>query len=252
MATERIQKILAAAGFGARRTCEQLVLDGRVRINGEVVRTLPILVEPNRDRLTVDGRPVRAERHVYFILHKPRHVYCTHNDPSGRKRAIDLLVGVRERVYPVGRLEAEATGLLLMTNDGELAARLTHPRYGIPKTYRAEVDGCPSPRTIETLRRGVWLSDGRTPPAEVTLVHKERDKAVLEITLREARNREVQRLLAKLGHRVRRLVRIRTGKLSIRGLPVGAFRPLSRAEVEYLYGLTEHCGPDAGAAPRRT
>ena len=239
MPTERIQKVLAAAGFGARRTCEQLVLDGHVSVNGEVVRALPVLVDPRRDRITVDRRPVRAERLVYYILHKPRHVYCTHHDPAGRKRAVDLLGGVRERVFPVGRLDADATGLLLMTNDGALAERLTHPRYGIPKTYRAEVDGCPSPQMLQRMRGGVWLSDGRTAPAEIRLVHKQRDKAVIEITLREARNREVRRVLAKLGHRVRRLTRIRMGKLSIRGLPAGAFRPLTRAEVEYLNHLAE-------------
>lgn len=242
MSTERIQKILAAAGFGARRACESLVVDGRVSVNGKVVRRLPVLVDPQRDRIVVDGKPVRPQRLVYFLLNKPRHVFCTHNDPSGRTRAVDLLVGVRERVFPVGRLDADSSGLLLLTNDGELAQKLTHPSYSTPKTYRVEIEGCPPAEELDRLRRGVWLSEGKTAPASILITHRERAGLVLEITLREAQNREIRRMLAKIGHKVRRLTRIRMGKLSIRKLSVGAFRPLTRQEVEYLRGLTAGIG----------
>lgn len=251
MAAERIQKILAAAGFGARRFCEQLVLDGRVAVNGEIVRCLPVLIEPAQDRVTVDGKPVHEKKLAYYLLHKPRHVFCTHNDPAGRTRAVDLLVGVRERVFPVGRLDADSTGLLLLTNDGELAQRLTHPRYGIPKTYRAEVVGCPTAESLEHLRSGIWLSDGKTAPAAITFAHKAREKAVLEITLRESRSREIPRMLAKTGYKVRRLARIAIGKLTIRGLPVGAFRKLTPTEVKYLRSLVEQGGGAVEARPVR-
>jgi 23S rRNA pseudouridine2605 synthase len=239
MATERIQKVLAAAGYGARRACEQLVLDRRVAVNGTVVHTLPVLVDPERDHIVVDGKPLRAARHVYFLLNKPPGVFCTHNDPSGRTRAVDLLVGVRERVFPVGRLDSESTGLLIMTNDGALTQKLTHPRFAVPKTYQAETVGCPTTETLAKLRAGVWLSDGKTAPANITILHRERDKTVLEITIRESRNRELRRVLAKLGHKVRRMARVRMGKLTIRGLPLGAYRVLNSAEVKYLHSLAE-------------
>ena len=248
MALERIQKVLAAAGFGARRFCEQLVLDGRVAVNRDIVRTLPVMVDPEIDHITVDGKPVRSERPVYYLLNKPQHVYCTGSDPAGRTRAVDLLVGVRERVFPVGRLDAESMGLLLLTNDGALAQRLTHPRYGIPKTYRAEVVGVPAPETLQRVRSGIWLAEGKTAPAVIKITHKQRDMAVLEITLREGRNREVRRMLARLGHKVRRLTRICMGELSIRGLPLGAFRKLKPAEVEHLQALAKRAEAAASAS----
>jgi 23S rRNA pseudouridine2605 synthase len=249
MAAERIQKILAAAGYGARRTCELLVLDGRVSVNGAVVRTLPVLVDPERDRVTVGGKTVRPARHAYYILNKPPGVFCTDADPAGRRRAIDLLVGVRERLFPVGRLDAESMGLLLMTNDGELAQKLTHPRFGVPKTYRADVSGCPTPETLQRLCGGVWLSEGKTAPAAISVIHRQRNKSVLEITIREGRNREIRRMLAKHGHNVRRLTRIRMGKLSIRGLPLGAFRRLTPAEVSYLRSLADKAAAGRASLP---
>ncbi|MFQ5412427.1 MAG: pseudouridine synthase, partial [Phycisphaerae bacterium] len=219
--------------------CETLVEEGRVSVNGRRVRSLPVLVDPREDRILVDRKPIRPEKLVYFLLNKPPGYYCTNSDPSGRKRAIDLMKGVRERVFPVGRLDASSLGLLLMTNDGALAARLTHPRYGVPKTYRAEVTGRPTTGELEKLRKGMWLSEGRTGPAEVSVIHKGREKTILEITLREGRNREVRRVLAKLGYKVRRLSRIRMGRLSIRKLALGEYRPLTKSEVAYLQRLSE-------------
>src|SRR5262245_3398324 len=215
MAQERIQKFLASAGYGSRRACEELVMEGRISVNGKPIRELPVLVDPQHDKVAVDGRVVQAEKLVYYMLNKPGGVFCTQNDPSGRVRAVDLLRGVRERIFPVGRLDADSLGLLIMTNDGALAQKLTHPKYGVPKTYRAEISGVPTPGELEKLRGGIWLSEGRTAPAQVAIVHKQKDRSILEITLREARNREIRRMLAKLGHNVRRLVRIQIGKLSI-------------------------------------
>ncbi len=251
MATERIQKILAAAGYGSRRACETLVLDGRVAVDGRSVRELPVLVDPTTDRITVDGKPIRTVGHVYFLLNKPRNVFCTHNDPAGRKLVEDLMVGVRERLFPVGRLDAESTGLLIMTNDGALTQKLTHPRFSTPKTYRVEIAGTPTMETIQKLRQGVWLSEGKTSPAEITIIHRDRDKTFLEITLRESRQREIRRMLARFGHNVRRLTRIRMGKLSIAKLPLGAFRPLTKAEVTYLHSLADRPADFIAQSPAR-
>ncbi len=251
MPTQRIQKVLAGAGFGARRACEDLVVNGHVAVNGKTVRTLPVMVDPAKDHIAVKGRPVRSEKTVYYLLNKPRRVYCTHDDPAGRQRAVDLMVGVRERVFPVGRLDASSTGLLIMTNDGALTQKLTHPRFGIPKTYRAEVEGCPTDRALEKLRSGTWLAEGKTAPARITIIHKQRDKAILEITLREGRNREIRRMLAKAGHKVRRLTRICVGKLSIKAVPLGSFRPLTASEVAYLKALADRT-PDDQPSPRRS
>ena len=213
--------------------------EGRVSVNGRTLRELPALVDPKVDRVCVDRKPIRPERLAYYLLHKPRGVLCTHNDPAGRTRAVDLMAGVRQRLFPVGRLDADSAGLLIMTNDGELTQKLTHPRFQTPKTYRVEVVGNPSAAAIEKLRRGVWLSEGRTSPADVKIIHKDRSKAVLEITLREGRNREIRRMLLRQGHKVRRLVRTRIGKLTTRKLPSGAYRALTAAEVKYLYRLAD-------------
>jgi len=240
---ERLQKLMAAAGFGSRRACEEMILDGTVTVNGEVVAELPVMVDPAKDRVVIAGKPLRMEKPVYLMMNKPRGVLCTHDDPSGRKRVVDLLVGVRERVYPVGRLDIESTGLIILTNDGALTQKLTHPRFGVPKTYRTEVMGLPSEETLDKARKGVWLAEGKSAPAKIEFIHKQRDRAILEITLREGRDREVRRVLAKLGHKVLRLTRIQIGKLSIAKLPLGAFRTLSSAEVKYLHELVER--PDA-------
>jgi 23S rRNA pseudouridine2605 synthase len=211
-----------------------LIREGRVMVNGRVRDELPVLVDPSEDNVRVDDQPIRSQRLVYFLLNKPKGVLCTNNDPSGRVRAIDLLGRIKERVYPVGRLDSSSTGLLLMTNDGELAEYLMHPRYGIERTYVAEVKGKVGPRAIEKLKKGIWMSGGRTQPARVKILHGGRLESRLEITLREGRNREVRRMLAAQGHRVRKLRRIRLGPLTIKGLGVGKFRPLMPKEVRAL------------------
>jgi len=236
---QRIQKILAAAGYGSRRACEELVEDGYVEIDGRIVSELPILVDPAKSKITVNGKPVRAEKYVYFLLNKPKGYYCTNADPEGRRRAVDLMTGVRERVFPVGRLDADSMGLLIMTNDGELSQKLTHPKYGAPKTYRVEVKGKPTNEQLASLRKGIWMAEGKTRPAEVETIHSSREKTVLEITLREGRNREIRRMLAKSGHNVKRLTRIKIGRLSVKKVPLGGYRALTASEVEYLYKLAD-------------
>ncbi|HOW72038.1 MAG TPA: pseudouridine synthase [Phycisphaerae bacterium] len=234
MALERLQKVLASAGLASRRACEEMILDRRVAVNGKQVSTLPALVDPESDRITVDGQLLRAPRKVYFMLHKPKGVHCTNDDPQSRTRAIDLLPRIRERVFPVGRLDADSTGLLLLTNDGELAQRLTHPRFGVPKTYRVHLPGLVGNNEIARLLKGVWLHEGKAHVSEASVVHAGRDGSMIEVTLREGRNREIRRVMAKLGFEVRKLVRIRMGPLSLSGLPIGASRPLSPDEVKSL------------------
>ncbi len=235
--TERIQKVLAAAGYGSRRACEDLVREGHVQVNGTYVRKLPVLVDPEADDIRIDGRRLKKAKLVYYLLHKPKGVLCTNSDPAGRMRAIDLLRGVRQRVYPVGRLDASSTGLLLMTNDGELADLLTHPRYGIEKTYQATVAGRISTAAIEKFKKGVWLAEAKTQPGRVKVLRRGREDSILEIKIREGRNRHIRRVLARLGHKVLRLKRTRIGRLGMRGLGLGSFRLLTSQEVQALRKL---------------
>lgn len=247
---ERLQKVLSSAGLGSRRACEQLILDGHVRVNGQLIRDLPVLVEDS-DRVEVDGKPIRREKKAYYLLHKPRGVIVSNSDPSGRTRAIDLLVGVGERVFPVGRLDLESSGLLLLTNDGELANRLTHPRYEAPKIYEAQVDGSVSGEAIAKLLEGVYLAEGKTRADRIRVLARSHRQSLLSITLTEGRNRQIRRMLARMGHKVRKLKRVAIGKLTTRGLGVGRFRKLTADEVSYLKRLAGLAGPagEASAGP---
>jgi 23S rRNA pseudouridine2605 synthase len=246
---ERIQKILANAGVASRRSIEQMVTEGRVAVNGQVRTKLPILIDPSRDKVEVDGEAIKlTTRHVgkrlYILMNKPKGVYSTNVAQGEQTRAIDLLPpDVPGRVYPVGRLDAESKGLLLLTNDGELTNHLTHPRYGVAKTYKAVVDGYVTPAAIAELAKGVWLSDERTGKgmkaglSHVRVVSRGRLKSTLEITLREGRNRQVRRMLARIGHKVRDLTRVKLGPLTLQGLAPGQFRILTPREVKQLWQL---------------
>lgn len=243
--TERIQKVLARAGVGSRRHCEELVEQGRVRVNGVVRHELPILVNPEADDIAVDGRPIpKADRHVYVLLYKPRNTVSTLSDPDQRRTVADLVQHPSvSRLYPVGRLDYDTMGLLLMTNDGALANRLTHPRYGVHKTYRAVVKGSMTDDEIKQLEHGIFLAvrrEGQTVGAQRTggaslhIVRREPDRTVLDITLTEGRNRQVRRMLAHVGHRVKKLTRIQMGPLKLKGLRLGEWRELSIGEVRAL------------------
>ena len=248
---ERIHKLLAHAGHGSRRSCEELIESGRVTVNGQVA-TVGDKATLGSDDIRVDGRRVRAERKVYLLLNKPKGVICTNRDPYGRRKVTDLMAGVTERVYPVGRLDADSRGLLIMTNDGELAARLTHPRYEVPKTYEVEIAGRMTGEDMQKLIAGVWLNEGRTKKSQVRVLRRGERRSLIEITLREGRNRQVRRMLAKLNHPVRNLTRTRIGRLTLKGLGTRKFRPLTRGELEALIKLSRD-KPDAeqGAADRK-
>ena len=261
---ERIQKLLANAGVASRRSVEEMVRQGRVVVNGKVQKELPILIDPGKDKVVVDDEPVkfkvnratgRATERVYFLLNKPRGVYSTNVAQGQQVRAIDLLPpNIGGRVYPVGRLDAESRGLLLLTNDGELTNGLTHPKFGVSKTYRATVDGLVDPAALEELQGGIWLADpqGRgfkTGRTRLRVVRRGRDKSILEITLREGRNRQVRRMLAKVGHKVRDLMRVQMGPLTLDGLKPGQFRPLTTREVKALRKLTQPTEADVEPVP---
>jgi len=226
---DRLQKVLAQRGLGSRRVCEELIADGRVTVNGEVA-TLGRRVDVQVDRIEVDGAPLAVRPGlVYYLLNKPRGVVTTLADPQRRQIVTDF-VPREPRVFPVGRLDADTEGLLLLTNDGDLAHRLTHPSYGVEKEYLAEVAGRPSAAAVRALREGVELDDGITAPAKVALSPPN----LLRITIHEGRNRQVRRMCDAVGHPVRRLVRVRLGTITDRRLEPGAWRELTLAEVRAL------------------
>jgi 23S rRNA pseudouridine2605 synthase len=231
---ERLQKVLARAGLGSRRAVEELIAAGRVEVNGRVAR-LGRRVVPSKDEVKVDGSVVPLDTDlVYYLMNKPSGVVTTAADPEGRDTVIDL-VDVGRRVWPVGRLDYDTEGALLLTNDGELTMRLTHPRYEVPRTYLAEVTGSVGRGVLRSLASGVELDDGRTRPAVVDLVERVAGGSLLQITITEGRNRQVRRMTEAVGHPTRRLVRLAIGPLNLGRLKPGAFRKLNPQEVRDLY-----------------
>jgi 23S rRNA pseudouridine2605 synthase len=231
---ERLQKVLARAGLGSRRVCDDLIAAGRVSVDGEVA-VLGRRVDPERDHIELDGVPVVTQHGlVYYLLNKPPHTVTTADDPEGRPTVV-ALVPSEPRVFPVGRLDRDTEGLLILTNDGDLTQRLTHPSHGVEKEYLVEVDGVPSRGALRRLREGVELDDGLSAPAQVRLVQERADHAAIEIVIHEGRNRQVRRMLDAVGHPVRRLVRTRIGTLVDRELAPGEWRVLNQDEVRALY-----------------
>jgi 23S rRNA pseudouridine2605 synthase len=231
---ERLQKVLAAAGLASRRECEQFILEGRVEVDRQVVTELGTRVDPAVQEIRVDGEALPRPKLVYFAVHKPTGYVSTSRDPSGRPRVTDLLPPGLPRAYCVGRLDMSSEGLILLTNDGELANRLTHPRHGVEKIYQVEVAGHVERETIQKLERGVRLAEGFAHAKHVRIKSKHKNSTVLEMVLDEGRNREIRRLLARLGHKVERLRRIAVGTVRLGDLPPGAVRPLTRQEVAAL------------------
>lgn len=240
---ERLHKALARAGVSSRRAAEQLILEGRVRVNGQVIDRLGAKVDLDKDQVFVDGRKVglihedRQEK-VYFLLHKPPNTLTTTKDDRGRKTVLDIVSGASHgRIYPVGRLDFDAEGALLLTNDGDLAHKLTHPRFAVPKTYMAKVKGRPAEDKLEKLRRGIYLEDGPTKAAHVDIAQSAKRNTWVEITVTEGRNRLVKRMFWRIGHPVMKLVRVQFGSLGIEGLRQGDYRPLTKKEVQTLRAM---------------
>ncbi len=233
-AGERLQKVLAAAGLGSRRACEELILAGRVEVDRKMVTQLGTRVHPGDQEIRVDGEPLPRPKRVYYAVNKPPDVVTTHRDPARRRRVVDLVPGAPEGLIAVGRLDLASEGLILVTNDGELANRLTHPRYGVRKTYRVQGAGCPDRETLAALRRGVPLAEGVVQVESVAGKSRQKQSTILELVLSEGRNREIRRMLARMGHKVIRLVRVAVGPIRLGELPPGAYRPLPRQEVGAL------------------
>ncbi len=230
----RLQKFLATCGIASRRDSERMIREGRIAVNGHVVRVPGTSVVPLRDTVRVDGRRVRQEtRRVYYLLHKPRGYITTSSDPEGRPTVLDLLPRVRERIYPVGRLDWNSEGLLILTNDGDLAQHLTHPSGHIPKVYRVKVKGVVGEPALVRIRRGVVLDRRRTQPARVRRVAS-RTNSWIEITLHEGRRNQIRRMFQRVGHPVQKLRRVAIGPISDRGLAPGHVRELTEDEVRQL------------------
>jgi 23S rRNA pseudouridine2605 synthase len=248
---ERLQKVLARAGLGSRRVCEEFVADGRVTVNGEVA-VLGRRVDVEHDAVALDGVPVVVRDDlVYYLLNKPVGYVSTASDPEGRPTVVEL-VPPAPRVFPVGRLDYDTEGLLLLTNDGDLTHLLTHPRFGVVKTYLAEVEGEPTPATVRALREGVELDDGMTAPARVAVVQRHGATSAVELGIHEGRNRQVRRMCDAVGHPVIRLVRTRIGPLRDGSLKPGTWRALTPAEVRALYEAATDApanSPDGDGTP---
>ncbi len=257
----RLQRFMADCGVASRRECEAMIAGGRVRVNGQVLTKMPVMVEAEKDVVTVDEEEIgmegagggsegalKEQAKVYFLLNKPKGILVTNYDPSERKTVNELMEGVKERVFPVGRLEMDSRGALIMTNDGELANRLTHPRYGVEKTYIVEVDGRIGHDDLEKIKRGIWLGPDRpagtgggrgavkTERFKIKLVGRERGRTILELNVAEGKNREIRRVMARIGHVVRDLNRVAIAeKLTTKGLDPGEYRPMTQKEVKWLY-----------------
>jgi 23S rRNA pseudouridine2605 synthase len=233
----RLQKILSAAGVASRRASEQMILDGRVMVNGETVRELGTKADPAKDSITVDGRRIKTDiTQRYIALHKPKGYVTTRKDPEGRRTVMDL-IGEGDYIYPVGRLDYDSEGLLLMTSDGDLAAKLTHPRHEVDKAYEVIVAGVPDTAAIDKLRKGVFIEGGRTSPAKVHVEHivkGARPTTKLTITIHEGRNRQIRHMCSAVGLPVRELRRVRMGPIGLGRLRPGQWRDLTRDEVRRL------------------
>jgi 23S rRNA pseudouridine2605 synthase len=236
---ERLQKIMAQAGVASRRKCEELITAGRVKVNGVLVRELGYKADPMRDDIEVDGKKIAREQPVYFLLNKPTGYITSVTDPQGRKTVLDLLKDVKERIYPVGRLDYDTSGLLLLTNDGTFANHIMHPRHELDKVYEAVVKGRVGGKALEMLRKGVMLDDGPTAPAEAELLayNSKQGTSVIRLTIHEGRNRQVRRMCDMVGHPVIKLKRVQLAFLTLKGVPEGKYRPLTEAEVERLQSL---------------
>ncbi|MDD5459680.1 MAG: pseudouridine synthase [Phycisphaerae bacterium] len=237
MAQQRLQKILAAAGVASRRKSEEIILEGAVRVNKQLIDTLPAFADPDKDTITVNGKRIHSQRNVYFLLNKPKGVICTSSDPQNRRTAVDL-IPIKERIFCVGRLDVDTTGLIILTNDSELTNRLTHPKYKVPKTYIAGVKGLLTTEAVENIKKGLWLAEGKTGRAAVKILKRSPAESLVQMTISEGMNRQIRRVFARLDLKVKSLKRVAIGKITDKGLGVGKFRTLHRTEINYLQKST--------------
>ena len=239
MSVERLQKILSRAGIASRRAAEQMILDGRIAVDGKIITELGAKFDITVNKISVDGKIISySEDKIYILLNKPQNVLSSAKDDRGRKTVVDLIIDVNERIYPVGRLDYDTEGLILLTNDGELMNALLHPKFQIDKTYFAKVTGNVTDDKLKLLQNGIQLDDGMTAPAIVRVIGKSNTEAKIEITIHEGRNRQVRRMFAAINCEVKRLKRIRFANLTIKDLKIGQYRRLNETELENLYQMT--------------
>ncbi len=255
MQLERLQKIIAHAGFASRREAETMIREGRVTVNGRVVTELGTKADPARDHVKVDGKLItKPEDHRYILLYKPREVMTTVADPQGRRTVIDLIKGVRERIYPVGRLDFHSEGLILLTNDGDLAFKVSHPKHGSVKTYHVKVRGVPEDRIVAKLERGITIDNKRTLPCEIARMKTtgkgdDEGNSWFEVKLREGRTQQIRKMFQAVGHPVSKLRRVAIGPLSDPRLTPGDYRELTSKEVKMLATMQEPAKPKPRRAP---
>lgn len=244
----RLQKFLASAGLGSRRHCEEYIRDGRVTVDGEPATDLGVRVDPRKQVIKVDGERIKPQKKRYFLLNKPAGYVCTNSDPQGRPRAVDLVPQDETRLFTVGRLDESSRGLILVTNDGELAHRMAHPRFSIPRNYQVQVAGKPTPEIFKQLREGVHFTEGKFSVSRVRTIRSQGKSTFLEIELHQGRNRELRRMLARVGHKVMSLERVTFGPLKLGRLGLGKYRPLRDEELGELRDLA---GGSKSAKPSR-
>lgn len=237
---ERLQKIISRAGITSRRHAEEMILEGRVSVNGRIIRELGTKADPEKDHIKVDGKLINPKQtKTYILLNKPKGYITSLRDTEGRPTVIDLIRNVKTRVYPVGRLDYDTEGLLLLTNDGDLAHAIMHPRKEVSKTYQVKIKGILEDRDIEKLRRGIKIEGGLTAPADVKKLRRTNQNSWIEMTIHEGRKRQIRRMLERIGHPVLKLKRVRIGFLDLKGLETGKYRYLTTEEVSRLKALTQ-------------
>jgi pseudouridine synthase len=234
----RLQKVLSEAGIDSRRNCEELILNGAVSVNGRTIMELPAFANPEVDDIRVNGQRLQRQEKVYYLFHKPKNVICTNFDPQGRRKAIDY-IDSRERIFCVGRLDSDTTGVILLTNDSVLSNRLSHPKFELPKTYEVVVRGRIDGEAIEKMKSGVWLAEGKTEKASLKVIHRNNLETTFEVRLSQSLNRQIHRIIARLGYKVKSLKRTHIGKIQMKGIAPGCYRLLTASEVQYLYKVTE-------------
>lgn len=236
---ERLQKFLAEAGVASRRKAEELIVAGKIKVNGKTVTELGTKIDPRKDEITYLGKKISTKetKHIYIMLHKPEGYVTTAKEQFGRPAVLDLIKGVEERIFPVGRLDYDTSGLLLLTNDGDLTYKLTHPKHDVDKTYIARIYGTPTETDLQKFRRGVFVDGKRTKPAKIQILEKGERICTVEIIIHEGRNRQVRKMCEAIKHPVAQLKRVATGDLKLGDLPKGKFRHLTEKEVKYLKSL---------------
>ncbi len=247
----RLQKFLASAGLGSRRNCEEFILDGRVTVDGETLTDLGVRVDPRTQVIQLDGERIRPQRKRYYLLNKPPGYVCTNHDPQGRPRAIDLVPQDETRLFTVGRLDENSRGLIVVTNDGELAHRMAHPRFSVPRRYQVHVAGNPTQETFNQLREGIHFSEGKFTFSKVHRIRTQGKSTVLEVELHQGRNRELRRMLARVGHKVMSLERVTFGPLNLGRLTIGKYRPLRTDELAELRELADDSQKTKNRRPTR-